>query len=141
LSKNPDAKGYASFRDFQFWRLRVQGIRYIGGFGRMSWVPSPEWQAASPDPIAAHAGHIIEHMNDDHDDALVLYCRAFSLARDVRSATMTGVDRYGFEMRAQTEEGPRPIRVAFDKAAVNPGQVRKQLVELVRRARAQLEGE
>lgn len=136
LSKNPAAKAYADFRDFQLWRLRVQGIRYIGGFGRMSWVPHDDWQAASPDPIAPHAAHIIEHMNDDHDDALVLYCQAFSLAQDVTEATMTGVDRYGFEMRAETADGPRPVRVAFDEAAAHPGQVRAQLVQLARRARA-----
>ena len=138
LSKNPDAKGYADFRDFQFWRLRVQGIRYIGGFGRMSWVPPQDWQAATPDPIAPHAAPIIEHMNDDHTDAMVLYCKAFSSAGEVSAATMTGVDRYGFEMRAETADGPRPIRVAFEKAAVKPGQIRTKLVQLVRRARAEL---
>ena len=138
LAKNPDAIGYADFRDFQYWRLRVQSIRYIGGFGRMSWVPQEDWQAAKADPVAPHAAGIIEHMNDDHDDALVLYCQAFSRAQDLTAATMTGLDRYGFEMQAETADGPRPIRVAFDKAVTRPGQVRAQLVAMVRRARALL---
>lgn len=138
LAKNPDAAFYADFGDFQFWRLRVQDIRYIGGFGRMSWVSQPDWQAASPDPVSPHAGGIIEHMNDDHSDALVLYCQAFSRAEAVTAATMTSLDCYGFEMRAETADGPRPIRVAFDRAVTHPKQVRGKLVAMVKKARAEL---
>ena len=138
LAKNPDASSYADFRDFQFWRLRVQSIRYIGGFGRMSWVPQPDWQAAEPDIVAPHAAGMIEHMNDDHVDAMILYCQAFSRARDLTAATMTGIDRYGFEMQAETADGPRPVRVAFDTAVTRPGQVRKELVAMVKRARTLL---
>ena len=141
LAKNPAASSYADFRDFQFWRLRVQSIRYIGGFGRMSWVPEPDWQAAEPDIVAPHAARIIEHMNEDHNDALVLYCQAFSRAQALTAATMTGIDRYGFEMQAETPDGPRPVRVAFDKALTRPGQVRKELVAMVKRARTVLAGE
>ena len=77
-------------------------------------------------------------MNDDHRDAMKLYCQAFSRAGAVQDATMTGVDRYGFEMRAETAEGPRPIRVAFDAPAHDATAVRMQMVALVKRARAQL---
>jgi putative heme iron utilization protein len=52
---------------------------------------------------------------------------------------MTGIDRYGFEMSAKTEKGPRPIRVAFDAAIGDAKEARTQLVELAKRARAQTE--
>jgi putative heme iron utilization protein len=45
----------------------------------------------------------IAHMNADHPDAMVLYCRAFSKATDTPSATMTGIDRYGFDMAGQQQ--------------------------------------
>ena len=113
FAAHPNSKYYADFRDFAFWRLQVESVRYIGGYGRMSWVDEAEWRAAEPDPLGPSAAGIIAHMNADHADALVLYCRAFSKAADITSATMTGIDRYGFEMSARTKEGPRPVRLAF----------------------------
>lgn len=138
LARNPDASFYADFGDFDFWRLQLGAVRYIGGFGRMSWVSTEAWHAAEPDPLAPHAAGILEHMNTDHADALALYCHAFSRSGPVAAATMTGVDRYGFELSAETAGGPRPIRVAFDAPADTPTAVRTALVALVARARAQL---
>ncbi|MCH9679935.1 MAG: DUF2470 domain-containing protein [Deltaproteobacteria bacterium] len=138
LARHPAAEYYADFEDFCYWRLEVTGIRYIGGFGRMSWVEPPTWNAAQADPVAAHAPGIIAHMNDDHADALRLYCEAFSKAGSVSEATMTGVDRYGFEISAHTADGPRPIRIAFDHEVADAKAVRGQMVTLVKRARQQL---
>ena len=44
-------------------------------------------------------------MNADHADAMVLYCKAFSKATEITSASMTGVDMYGFDMSAMTPKG------------------------------------
>lgn len=138
LSRHEPARYYADFEDFSFWRLQVTGVRYIGGFGRMSWVDTEAWYAAQPDPLAPHATGILEHMNEDHRDAMALYCEAFSRAGKVGEVTMTGVDRYGFEMSAMTPDGPRPIRVAYDEPADDTTAVRQAMVTLVKRAREQL---
>jgi putative heme iron utilization protein len=135
LAVHPNAEYYVEFKDFAFWRLDVESVRYIGGYGRMSWVTLGDWSAAEPDPIAPHARAIIEHMNADHGTALVSYCRAFSKADDVTAAVMTAVDRYGFEMSANTGRGPRPIRVAFSEPITGPGDARRQMVELAKKAR------
>ena len=58
----------------------MEHVRYIGGYGRMSWVEVSDWSGAEADPIAPHAHKILSHMNADHADTLVLYCRAFSKA-------------------------------------------------------------
>jgi putative heme iron utilization protein len=76
-------------------------------------------------------------MNSDHAEALVLYCRAFSKARDVSSATMTAIDRYGFEMSARTAEGPRPVRLAFPRSVSTPEEARAALIAMLNQARAQ----
>jgi putative heme iron utilization protein len=138
LAAHPNAAYYADFRDFAFWKLRVNAIRYIGGYGRMSWIGQADWQAAEPDPLAPSAAGTIAHMNADHADAMVLYCKAFSKATDISSAKMTGVDRYGFDMSAKTLEGPRPVRVAFARPVSTPEQVRAALVALVKDARSRL---
>lgn len=138
LATHPNAAYYADFRDFAFWQLRVESIRYIGGYGRMSWVEAADWHAAEPDPLAAEAAEVITHMNNDHADAMVLYCKAFSKATDITSASMTGVDRYGFEMSAVTAEGPRPVRLAFAEAVSTPDEVRTALVTMLQDARTRL---
>lgn len=38
LRKHPEAEAYAAFADFGFFRLEPAHVRYVGGFGRMSWV-------------------------------------------------------------------------------------------------------
>jgi putative heme iron utilization protein len=138
LTVHPNAAYYADFRDFAFWCLRVTAIRYIGGYGRMSWIGHDDWRTARPDPLAPHAAGAIAHMNADHADAMVLYCKAFSKATDVTSATMTGVDRYGFEMSAKTAQGPRPVRVAFAEPVTTPEELRATLVAMVKDARSRI---
>ena len=138
LAVHPNAAYYADFRDFAFWKLRVNAIRYIGGYGRMCWISEDEWQAAEPDPLAPYAAGAIGHMNADHAEALVLYCRAFSKATAVTSATMTGVDRYGFDMSARTAEGPRPVRVAFATPVATPEDLRAAMVAMAKDARSRL---
>lgn len=136
LAAHPQAEYYVDFKDFSFWKLTVASIRYIGGYGRMSWVDLDGWQSAEPDPIAPHVAGIIEHMNDDHADALVAYAHAFTRAKDTDQAVMTGIDRYGFEMSVKTAKGMRPARIAFDEEIATPTEARKALVALVKRARS-----
>jgi len=138
LAAHPGASYYVDFTDFGFYRLEVEAVRYIGGYGRMSWVDVEGWRAATPDPLAPHAAGILEHMNADHADALVAYARAFTRAADAEQAVMTAVDRYGFEMSVTTERGPRPARLAFDAPIETPTDARKALVALVKRARQKL---
>ncbi len=138
LEAHPDARYYVDYGDFTFFRLTVESLRYIGGFGRMSWVSAKDWYAATPDPIAPFAGEITQHMNEDHKDAMASYCRAFSKARDFDEVVMTSVDRYGFEVSVRTKAGARPVRFAFSSPVDGPAAVRKEMVDLVRRARAAL---
>jgi len=74
-------------------------------------------------------------MNDDHSDALILYCKTMSKATDTSEAVMTGIDRYGFEISANTNLGQRPIRLAFDNEVSTPDEARKELVMMVKKAR------
>jgi putative heme iron utilization protein len=138
LASHPNAGYYADFKDFAFWKLNVESVRYIGGYGRMSWVDGTDWHAAEPDPLAPSAAAILDHMNADHAAALVLYCKAFSRATEASAATMTGIDRYGFEMSVRTEQGPRPVRVAFSKSIRTPEEARLELIAMAKTARAKL---
>jgi putative heme iron utilization protein len=138
LVAHPTAGYYVDFADFEFWRLRVESVRYIGGYGRMSWVSADDFRAAQPDPLTAAASGILSHMNEDHAAALLAYAHAFSSARDATAATMTAIDRYGFEMTLTTPRGVGPARLAFAEPLTEPAQARAVLVKLLREAEAKL---
>ena len=67
--------------------------------------------------------HILEHMNADHSGALRAYARAFTRATDAENATMTAIDRHGFEMTVTTPSGVGPARLAFDAPLTKPSRV------------------
>ncbi len=138
LDRQPRAAYYVDFKDFAFYRLEPTALRYVGGFGRMSWVSAEDYRAAEPDPLAGAAGGILRHMNDDHATAVLAYARALAGIADASGATMTAVDRYGFEIAALTPAGPRAARLEFDSPVATADDVRRVLVAMVKRARAAL---
>ena len=141
LQTHESAVSYADWDDFGFYKLKVDSIRFIGGFGRMSWVNESKWFDADPDPMIESAEDIVEHMNDDHSDALMLYCKAMSKATDTTQAVMTSIDRYGFEMLATTGQGQHVIRLAFENQVDSSDSARVELVKMVKQARKLLETE
>lgn len=140
VERHPQASTWARFGDFHPWCLEVEAARWIGGFGRMSWIDAGAWRAATPDPLAPHAADVIEHMNVDHADALVAMVRAFADASEVGHVAMTALDRYGFEVElaAQASDEARTVRLAFERPLTTALEVRNAMVKLVKRARAQL---
>ena len=136
LGQQPNASYYVDFSDFAFYRLEPSALRYVGGFGRMSWVEANDYGAAEADPLADSAGGILSHMNADHADANVLYAAKLAGLPTTTSATLTAVDRYGFELAAITPEGKRTARVAFDAPVTTSDEVRRAMIVLLQRARA-----
>jgi putative heme iron utilization protein len=138
LAAHPEAAGYASFRDFAMYRLEPVAVRYVGGFGRMSWVGLADYLAASPDPLAEAEATIVQHMNDDHPDATLAYARTFGRIPTATRALMTAIDRYGFELLAVTSDGEQQVRIPFTEDVTSPDAARRALIALVRDARAAL---
>ncbi len=126
---------YADFDDFAFYRMAIKSVRYVGGFGHMSWVTADAYAAAEPDPLRPDARGILQHMNDDHADALVAYCQAFGGEPETTSATMLTVDRYGFDVLAVKPEGRRAVRIPFGELCDTTDAVRAATIRLVGEAR------
>jgi putative heme iron utilization protein len=136
LAANP-AAFYVDYGDFQCMRLAVTDVRYVGGFGRMSWVDAAAYAAARPDPLWTHAAGIIGHMNADHADALVTLCHHDAGRPDVVSASMTAVDRYGFEVIADVGGGHHEaLRIGFRAPQNTSEGVRQELVAMLHAARS-----
>ena len=139
LEAHPHTQGYVRFADFGWWRMEVQHLRYVGGFGVMGWAGAEDLAAARPDPIIGAAPPMIDHLNHDHPEACTLIARHLGRAETTESATVTELDRYGvtFAATGQFDEHRfATVRVAFPSPLDAAEQVRAATVELVRRARA-----
>ena len=137
LGANPASAYYIDFGDFSFWRLEVKSVRYVGGYGRMSWVDAADYAVAESDPLAGDAAvGVIEHMNTDHADSLVLMVRVLGGRADATAAVMTAVDRYGFDVVAEGPGGRAALRMGFEEPVATPAAVRPAMIRLVERARA-----
>ena len=137
LGRHENARYWVDFDDFAFYRMAVADLYYVAGFGAMGWVDAAAYHAAAPDPLADHAAAILDHMNADHADALVLYCSAFAgVAAD--QATMTGIDRMGFRVRARSSNRLQGLRINFPRQVHTPLDARTVLVEMVKDAPARV---
>lgn len=140
LQRHPEASYYVDFSDFGFFRLRSESARYIGGFGRMSWLTIEDYRSAEPDPLHEAEAGIVSHMNEDHADAVLAIVRAFTRATEAEVAYMVNVDRYGCDFSVETSGGMRPARVGFEKALNSADMARAAVVALTKKARTKLAG-
>lgn len=127
---------YAKFGDFSLWVLRVERVRWVGGYGVMGSDDAAAYLAAEIDPTAPSAAHAVAHLNDDHADALLLIAQRLAGYGDGTAASCTAIDRYGMDLSIATPRGTAPARVGFAEPATAPDGLRAATVELAKRARA-----
>ena len=138
LASYPNAHYWVDFEDFNFYRMDIVDVYYVGGFGVMGWVAAEDYLAAAPDPLADAAGGIINHMNADHEDALLLLAGTQAKIK-ASAAQITAVDRLGFQVRLKTDDGMRGARISFSREVGSPEETRTVLVEMVKAAKAKSE--
>lgn len=134
LAAVPTARYYAGFGDFSLYVLQVERVRWVGGYGRMDSADAEAYANAEADPVGSAAG-AIEHLNDDHADALLVMAQALGGYPDAESARCTAADRYGLDLVVGTPRGTAPARVGFAEPVTDPAGLRGATVELTRRAR------
>jgi heme iron utilization protein len=135
LSRYENAKFWQDYTDFAYYRLQVSAVYFIGGFGVMGWISAEDYASALPDPLAKAAPGIIQHMNNDHADALRLIARRFA-GENPDEASITAVDRLGFHLRLKTGERIHGRRVAFLREVKDTVDARAAFVEMVRQAKS-----
>jgi heme iron utilization protein len=136
LAGVPAAKYYIDYSDFSLWILRVQRVRWVGGYGRMESASGEAYLAAQPDPVKPHAHGAIAHPNADHSESLRLMAQSLGGYPDTTAATCTGVDRYGLDLRVSTRRGVAYTRIGYHAAINLVDELRPATVELVRQATA-----
>jgi len=133
LNRNPKAKLYVGLGDFAFFRLDVERASLNGGFGKAYLLTHGDLILDGPvvDELALSEQRAIDHMNDDHLDAISNYARHFAKA-DRSGWIMTGLDVDGFDIAA----GDEVRRIFFDAPLKDATDMRMKLVEMAKEAGA-----
>jgi putative heme iron utilization protein len=130
LLRFENARYWQEYTDFAYYRLEVAGVYYIGGFGVMGWVPAEAYASAAPDPLAAAAPGIIQHMNAGHAQALRrIVARIADGAPD--EASITAIDRLGFHVRLKTGDRIHGLRIAFPREVRDTDEARSVFIEMI----------
>jgi len=136
LQKHPGAF-WVNFGDFNWFRMSVSDVRFVGGFARAGSVSASAYSSASPDPIAGFGGAIARHMNEDHMESTVAMVKHY-VGVDVESANIGAVDSLGMDVVvARTPKGadqPQQfkIRLPFTRPVTERGDVKNVIVEMTR---------
>lgn len=114
LRYQPDSERYLMLGDFTFWVMRLERLRYIGGFGAMGWLGGAELDPLPP-------------LAFDEENALIEHFAR--RAGHVDGLTLLGVDRYGADLK---RDGVRS-RFVFDDAKLNTETLHGALEDCIER--------
>jgi putative heme iron utilization protein len=132
LARHPSAETYAGFADFHLYRVTIETAHLVAGFGRIHWLAAADLAPpAPPAALVAAEAEIVQHMNQDHADALDAYAHGL-LGLTGSGWRMTGIDAEGCDLRRDGAVA----RVGFEKSVSDPEGARAALVRLVKQARA-----
>jgi hypothetical protein len=133
----PQAASYFDMHDFSFYRIHIHQARYIGGFGKMSWLSDVDLfsdMTSESAVLASQETAIIEHMNADHAENLLNYCKHFHHL-DADHAQMLGIDCDGFEVDARIGDISTILRFDFDQQIHDAQSARAALVAMAKAAK------
>jgi putative heme iron utilization protein len=135
LNRNPKAKLYVGLGDFSFFRLEVERASLNGGFGKAYLLTRDDLIVGGPvvEALAESEQRAIDHMNDDHLEAIANYARHFAKAEG-GGWIMTGIDIDGIDIAA----GDESQRVFFASPLKDAQEMRMALVAMAKEAREAL---
>jgi putative heme iron utilization protein len=145
LAKHPNSKVWIDFGDFNWFKLEVERLRFVGGFARAGSVAAEDYKEAKPDPIAQFGEPIANHMNEDHSDATLAMVKGIVPGLEdmtLKAADIVSVDSLGMYIKVTREPGiafmPEQfkLRLPFPQAAKERSDVKSQIVELTQKASA-----
>ena len=133
LSAHPSAEAFVEFSDFEFFRIRPTAAHLVAGFGRIVDLTPEQFltDLTGADALLEAEQGAVEHMNEDHRDAISLYATRL-LGAEAADWVCTGCDPDGMDMRA----GTATVRLDFPERVTGGTELRKMLVRLAGEARA-----
>lgn len=125
----PEQARYLELGGFHFWVIEPLQVRLIQGFGSLHWIAAAGYLAQAGELPMIEAS-ILEHMNGDHRDAVVAYCR-HARGQEPLSAQMIAIDCDGFDVRSEDQL----LRFRFEQAVTTGIAARAALSALARLSR------
>jgi len=126
VEKNPKSRLYVDFGDMAFWRLTPERVNFNGGFAR-AFAPSvADLLSPAAPALAAAERRVVDHMNDDHADAVDRYAAADGAAET--GWRLACLDAEGMEIVL----GDAVRRIWFEAPVATPADIRAALVALAR---------
>ncbi|MBC7474673.1 MAG: DUF2470 domain-containing protein [Candidatus Sericytochromatia bacterium] len=119
----PKSKEYFGFHDFSVFKIQFKRVRFIGGFGNIFWLDEKEF--AIQNPLLSVSERIITHMNDDHHDSIIKYCRVLKNL-SVEEAKIISIDSEGFDVLADNNF----VRFNFDEPVNDAVKAREVFVKM-----------
>ena len=111
-------------------------IRWIAGFGEIHWIDASSYQEAVFDRIAYSGKGIIEHMNDDHRDALTEFLAYYkSITCNEQQCRMVTVDSSGFTIETSKDGGSSRVYIEYPRPASEQMSVRELMIEMLKQCR------
>lgn len=127
LARHPEAAFYAGFGDFGFWRLDVNAVHAIAGFGRIETLTQDEVFPSTVE-MAGLEESAIAHMNADHAAALQRYAaKCGGAAGNWKAAA---IDSDGLDLC----DGERSLRLEFREPVYTGPALRTMLADLAKTA-------
>jgi putative heme iron utilization protein len=133
LLRHPEAEMFVGFKDFSFYQVTLRAIHLVAGFGRIVDLAPAQvlTEVADATALIAAEPEILEHMNDDHPDAVRLYATRLLGAPD-GDWRCVGCDPEGLEL----QNGRTGLRLPFPERVRSPGVLRQVLKRMADEARA-----
>jgi len=144
LAKHPNSKVWINFGDFTWFKLKVEKLRFVGGFARAGSITANEYHQGKPDGISEFGGAVGGHMNDDHSSATIAMVKGLPGLEDIKvtAAEITSVDSLGMYVKITREAGVSfqpeqfKLRLPFPRVAEGRKDVKTIIVEMTQAAAA-----
>ncbi|MBU2979796.1 DUF2470 domain-containing protein [Alteromonas sp. C1M14] len=127
----PQARTYQQTHDFHFYKIKTVRVRYIGGFGKIHWIDANTWHTP-PAQWHESSQSMIDHMNQDHQDAMGEILRHYA---NVKSTTIAMISVFAEGAHYLTDE-QKITFIPFEEPCTDAMSIRKALVNQTHAARA-----
>ena len=126
----PESKAYEQMHDFNLYQISITQARWIGGFGKISWLNPKNWKTVSVDWFGSEK-NMIDHMNEDHSNTIQSALHAEHDIKD-KKAVMIGLSIDGYYIRSKSNV----FFINFDYPVFTSKEYRNILIELSKKYRS-----
>jgi heme iron utilization protein len=134
LARHPSAALYAGFADFAIYRMTIERVHYVGGFGQARWIEGRDfvWDAVSAAAIAAAEPEIIR---DGNAGDIATLCARRNRSRRQDGWRIIAVDPEGCDLRRSNAIA----RLNFVRSAFDPASVRQALTDAAKEPESKIQ--